>query len=71
MNQKDRPAWIEDLIRALPLLLSPVAAAAALGCSRRTVDRRIRARELMAVRNGRRVLIPRTAVAEFLAGQVL
>jgi excisionase family DNA binding protein len=60
------PAWIEDTIRSLPLFLSPVAAAAALGCSRRTVDRRIRARQLSAVRNGRIVLIPRMAVADFL-----
>jgi len=68
MIQKDRsPAWVDDVIRTLPLFLTPVGAATALGCSRRTVDRRIRARELEAVRNGRMVLIPRAAVAEFLS----
>jgi excisionase family DNA binding protein len=61
------PAWITDTIEALPLFLTPVSAAAALGCSRRTVDRRIRSHELAMVRNGRKVLIPRTAVADFLA----
>jgi excisionase family DNA binding protein len=61
------PAWVEDMIRTLPLFLTPVGAAAALGCSRRTVDRRIRTLELEAVRNGRKVLIPRTAIAKFLS----
>ncbi len=67
VGSETSPAWVEDIIRTLPLFLTPVSAAAALGCSRRTVDRRLRTLELEAVRNGRKVLIPRTAIAKFLS----
>ncbi|MEZ0228977.1 MAG: excisionase family DNA-binding protein [Planctomycetota bacterium] len=69
MTTKDKPlpGWINDVIQTLPLFLTPAGTAIALSCSRRSIDRRIRSRELLAVRNGRRVLIPRAAVADFLA----
>lgn len=51
----------------LPLLLTADRAAAELGLHRRTVYAEIRGGRLDARRYGRRVLIPREALAEFAA----
>lgn len=51
----------------LPLMLSADRAAAELGLHRKTVYAEIRAGRLGAKRYGRRVLIPREALAEFAA----
>jgi len=42
-------------------------AAELLRCSKRTIERRVASEELAAVRNGRRVLVPVTAIRAFIA----
>jgi len=46
--------------------LSPAELAAALGCSRHTVDCAIKAKTIPAVRIGRRLFIPRRVATEIL-----
>src|SRR5437016_1239261 len=72
MNDKRKtlplPPWAEDVCSSLPPLLTRQEAAAALKCSCKSIDRRIRSLELHAVKNGSRVLIPRLAIVELLGG---
>lgn len=73
MSRKDQApltslaSWAKDVLETLPPLLSRTVAAKTLGVSTRTIDRRIRAGVLEAVRTGRRVLIPRVCLVEHLA----
>lgn len=59
--------WKNDLIKTLPPMLTRRAAAAALSISTKSVDRRVREKALTAVRCGRRTLIARASVIDFLA----
>jgi excisionase family DNA binding protein len=60
------PAWTEDLLAALPPLLTRDLSAKTLGVSKKTIDRRIRVGLLTMVRCGRRVLVPRVALVNYL-----
>jgi excisionase family DNA binding protein len=51
-------------------LLTCDEAAELLRCSRRTIERRVASGEITATRNGRRVLIPLTAIRAFVASNV-
>jgi excisionase family DNA binding protein len=61
-------AWIEDVIADLPELVTTDEARLALRMSRRHLYRQIAAGRLQAVRRGvgRRVLLPRAAIAAYL-----
>ncbi len=63
------PEWIEDIGSTLPALLTRERAAEALTCSTRTLDRRIRLKQLFAIRDGGKVVVPRHAVLEYLASR--
>jgi excisionase family DNA binding protein len=62
------PRWAQDVLEGLPPLLSRDLAARTAGISKKSIDRRVREGLLQAVRCGGRVLIPRLALMEFLAG---
>jgi excisionase family DNA binding protein len=60
---------VADPLDGLPPTVTLDRAADVLGLSVRTVQRRIRAGELAAVKDGRRLLVERSALADYLAGR--
>jgi excisionase family DNA binding protein len=60
------PEWLAEIERGLPLLAARQVAAETLGVTTKTIDRRIRAGQLVAVTHGARVLIPRKAIIDLL-----
>lgn len=66
-----RPDWIAHAIEGLPALMTAHEAAAALRCSRRTLGRLAATGQLQARRaahgGSSRLLVPREALAEYLA----
>lgn len=66
---RDLPAWAQDILEMLPPLVARAAAAKVLDLSQKSLDRRIAEKALVAVRPGRRVLIPRLALVSYLVAQ--
>jgi excisionase family DNA binding protein len=60
------PAWAQDILEALPLMVSRAQAATALGISKTELDRLVRAQVIRAIRQGRRVTIPRLEIVHYL-----
>lgn len=61
------PAWAADVLAALPPLVTRARAREILCIGERTLDRRLALGDIRAIHNGRRVLIPRQAIVDYLA----
>jgi excisionase family DNA binding protein len=64
-----RADWIDDLAERLPELSTTDEAAQLLRLDRRTVYRLLDAGQIAMIRRGRRRLIPRIAIVDYLRAQ--
>ena len=67
-KQSKSKSWLDDAKESLDPFLDLATAREVLKCSKTTLWRRIRSGQLVSVRHGARVLIPRQALLALLGG---